>query len=84
MELFAADGHDAGGCERVTGKSGMRPLETGVHDDENYDYGNECLLRLLGFTARELSDLGKAPAPRLVMRTHYRSTATNWTSAPIS
>ena len=28
MELFAADGHDAGGCERVTGKSGMRPSET--------------------------------------------------------
>ena len=27
MELFAADGHDAGGCERVTGKSGMRPWE---------------------------------------------------------
>ena len=27
MELFAADGHDAGGCERVTGKSGMRPCE---------------------------------------------------------
>ena len=27
MELFAADGHDAGGCERVTGKSGMRPAE---------------------------------------------------------
>ena len=26
MELFAADGHDAGGCERVTGKSGMRPF----------------------------------------------------------
>ena len=26
MELFAADGHDAGGCERVTGKSGMRPV----------------------------------------------------------
>ena len=23
---FAADGHDAGGCERVTGKSGMRPM----------------------------------------------------------
>ena len=30
MELFAADGHDAGGCERVTGKSGMRPLVHGV------------------------------------------------------
>ena len=28
MELFAADGHDAGGCERVTGKSGMRPTAT--------------------------------------------------------
>ena len=28
MELFAADGHDAGGCERVTGKSGMRPERT--------------------------------------------------------
>ena len=27
MELFAADGHDAGGCERVTGKSGMRPFD---------------------------------------------------------
>ena len=27
MELFAADGHDAGGCERVTGKSGMRPFK---------------------------------------------------------
>ncbi len=29
MELFAADGHDAGGCERVTGKSGMRPVTLG-------------------------------------------------------
>ena len=28
MELFAADGHDAGGCERVTGKSGMRPIRS--------------------------------------------------------
>lgn len=27
-------------------------------DDEAYDYGNNCLLKLLGFTARELSDLG--------------------------
>ena len=39
-------------------------LETGVLDDDKYDYGNECLLRLLGFTARELSDLGKAPEPQ--------------------
>ena len=32
MELFAADGHDAGGCERVTGKSGMRPFASGSRD----------------------------------------------------
>lgn len=38
-------------------------LETGVLDDDQYDYGNECLLRLLGFTARELSNLGKATEP---------------------
>lgn len=38
-------------------------LETGVLDDKTYDYGNECLLRLLGFKARDLSDLGKAPEP---------------------
>ena len=31
MELFAADGHDAGGCERVTGKSGMRPKKVTNH-----------------------------------------------------
>ena len=37
MELFAADGHDAGGCERVTGKSGMRPYEL-----------KECLAAILG------------------------------------
>ena len=39
-------------------------LETSVLDDDSYDYGNECLLRLLGFTARELSDLGRAPEPQ--------------------
>lgn len=32
-------------------------------DDAQYDYGNLCLLKLLGFTARALSDLGKAQAP---------------------
>ena len=34
MELFAADGHDAGGCERVTGKSGMRPEREGSHPEQ--------------------------------------------------
>lgn len=34
-----------------------------ILDDSQYDYGNLCLLKLLGFTPRELSDLGKAAAP---------------------
>lgn len=38
-------------------------LESGVLDDKTYDYGNECLLRLLGFNARELSNLGRAAEP---------------------
>lgn len=31
-------------------------------DDEYYDYGNNCLLKLLGFTARELAELGRQSA----------------------
>lgn len=38
-------------------------LESNLLDDEQYDYGNKCLLQLLGFTARSLSDLGRAPEP---------------------
>jgi len=38
-------------------------LESNAFDDESYDYGNKCLLQLLGFTARELSNLGKAAEP---------------------
>jgi hypothetical protein len=38
-------------------------LESGVLDDNAYDYGNACLMKLLGFTARGLSDLGKAEEP---------------------
>lgn len=38
-------------------------LTSGVLDDEQYDYGNSCLLKLLGFTAQELSVLGNAPEP---------------------
>lgn len=37
--------------------------EQNLLDDQYYDYGNLCLLKLLGFTARELSDLGKAQSP---------------------
>ena len=39
-------------------------LETNVLDGDYYDYGNQCLLRLLGFSARELSNLGKAEEPK--------------------
>jgi hypothetical protein len=38
-------------------------LETRILDDDQYDYGNSCLLKLLGFTARELSNLGNAARP---------------------
>ncbi len=38
-------------------------IASGVLDDKQYDYGNQCLLKLLGFTAQELSDLGKTTEP---------------------
>jgi predicted ATPase len=40
-----------------------RRIEQNLLDDDQYDYGNLCLLKLLGFTARQLSDLGKAKEP---------------------
>lgn len=39
-------------------------LASGVLDDDAYDYGNKCLLKLLGFTAKELSNLGKTTEPK--------------------
>jgi predicted ATPase len=38
-------------------------LASGVLDDDQYDYGNSCLLKLLGFTAQELSALGNVAEP---------------------
>ena len=38
-------------------------VEQGLLDDDRYDYGNLCLLKLLGFDARELANLGDAPDP---------------------
>ena len=38
-------------------------IENNTLDDEHYDHGNNCLLRLLGFSARELSDLGGTKEP---------------------
>lgn len=39
-------------------------IENNILDDDYYDYGNKCLLQLLGFTARDLSNLGRAQEPR--------------------
>ncbi|MEO7216031.1 AAA family ATPase [Mucilaginibacter sp.] len=34
-----------------------------MDDDKYYDYGNLCLLKMLGFSPRELSDIGKTASP---------------------
>lgn len=34
-----------------------------LEDDKYYDYGNLCLLKLLGFTSRDLSNIGKTQSP---------------------
>jgi hypothetical protein len=39
--------------------------EKSLLDDEYFDYGNLCLLKLLGFTPRELADLGGAKSPNI-------------------
>lgn len=38
-------------------------IEQNTLDDAQYDYGNKCLMSLLGFSARDLSNLGRAPEP---------------------
>lgn len=38
-------------------------IERNLIDDAWYDYGSQCLLKLLGFSARELADLGSPPDP---------------------
>ena len=38
-------------------------VEQGLLEDDRYDYGNLCLLKFLGFDARELSDPGDAADP---------------------
>ncbi|MFC2170829.1 AAA family ATPase [Calditrichota bacterium] len=40
-------------------------VEQNILDDEYFDYGNLCLLKLLGFTARELANLGNATSPAI-------------------
>ncbi|MCE7057965.1 ATP-binding protein [Algoriphagus sp. AGSA1] len=38
-------------------------VEKNLLEDEYYDYGNLCLLKLLGFTAKELSEIGNTESP---------------------
>ncbi len=40
-------------------------IESNLLDDTQYDYGNQCLLKLLGFSPRELSNLGKVSEPSI-------------------
>ncbi|BCL63039.1 hypothetical protein DGMP_37320 [Desulfomarina profundi] len=40
-------------------------VEQNILDDEYFDYGNLCLLKLLGFTPKELADLGNAQSPNI-------------------
>ena len=50
-------------------------VEQNLLDDDRYDYGNLCLLKLLGFDAREIANLGDAPDPGDDQEAfnHYRS-----------
>lgn len=53
-----------------------------LEDDKFYDYGNLCLLKLLGFSARELATIGSTPSPaknNLDALTTYRDTLDNRT-----
>ncbi|WP_420229857.1 ATP-dependent nuclease [Psychrobacter sp. ER1] len=43
----------------------VQRTENNLLDDAYYDYGNLCLLKLLGFTARELSELGNTQSPKI-------------------
>ncbi|MEV7214108.1 AAA family ATPase [Kitasatospora cineracea] len=53
--------------------------------DEEFDFGNLCLLKLLGFTATELSAMDSQPAPALPSNPHdenemaaYRAAEKEW------
>ena len=48
-------------------------LENGLLDEDQYDFGNQCLLKLLGFTPRDLSDLGKVSEPDASSRTAFKA-----------
>ena len=59
-------------------------LEQGLLDDDQYDFGNQCLLKLLGFTPRDLSDLGKVNEPEPSNQGALSPTGTSSTGDPIN
>ena len=48
-------------------------IEQGLLDDDQYDFGNQCLLKLLGFTPRDLSNLGKVNEPEPSSQAAFRA-----------
>ena len=48
-------------------------IEQGLLDDNQYDFGNQCLLKLLGFTPRDLSNLGKVHEPEPSSQAAFRA-----------
>lgn len=53
-----------------------------LEDDKFYDYGNICLLKLLGFTARDLANIGNTSSPNkndIEALKNYRDTLDNRT-----
>jgi hypothetical protein len=58
-------------------------LDKNLLDDAQYDYGNSCLLKLLGFTAKELSALGNAEEPPTT-RTEQRQQAPHMQWVPVT
>ena len=68
MELFAADGHDAGGCERVTGKSGMRPFQhhLRVYGTGRYSRDSEGQWEMRSFRISNFDELDDRPLAETV------------------
>ena len=46
-------------------------LERNILDDKQYDYGNSCLLKFLGFTAKELAEAGDVSKYDISRLDHY-------------
>ena len=87
MELFAADGHDADGCERVTGKSGMRPFRVAMLWIDDATVIDTLEARLIRATSPPLNTAGVSNANTKQLkqlRKVLATTSTTSTGAAIS